>query len=93
LRDLPIDRIKIDRSFIHDLPENMSRISIIEAMVALAKSLHMEIIVEGIERPEQAKVLERLGCGQGQGYLFSRPISHPDLVAKLAMTPDDSKHQ
>lgn len=83
LRDLPIDRIKIDRSFIHDLPENPDRIAIIKAMVALAASLHMEIIVEGIERPEQAQTLQRMGCQAGQGFLFSQPISHAQLVDLL----------
>ena len=83
LRDLPIDRIKIDRSFIHDLPENTEGIPIIEAMVALAGSLHMDIIAEGIERPDQAAVLHRLGCSDGQGFLFSRPIAHGELIRLL----------
>jgi len=83
LRDLPIDRIKIDRSFIHDLPENLGGTAIVEAMVALAASLDMDIIVEGIERPEQASALLRLGCQGGQGYLFSRPLSHQQLVILL----------
>lgn len=83
LRDLPIDRIKIDRSFIHDLPENMDRISMVEAMVALAKSLRMNIIVEGIERQGQAEILRRLGCDEGQGYLFSQPLPYEELRSKL----------
>lgn len=83
LRDLPIDRIKIDRSFIHNLPENEEGIPIIEAMVALAASLHMAIIAEGIERPEQAETLRRLGCSDGQGFLFSRPVAHQDLMHLL----------
>jgi len=83
LRDLPIDRIKIDRSFIKDLPENMSGLSILEAIVALAGSLRMEIIVEGIECAEQADILHRLGCAKGQGYLFSRPVPIDVLVGQL----------
>ncbi|HXE38961.1 MAG TPA: EAL domain-containing protein [Azonexus sp.] len=83
LRDLPIDRIKIDRSFIHDLPENTGGIAIIEAMVALANSLQLAIIVEGIERPEQAELLLQLGCQSGQGYLFSRPVAHEQLLVLL----------
>ncbi|MEF8769502.1 MAG: EAL domain-containing protein [Candidatus Accumulibacter phosphatis] len=84
LRDLPIDRIKIDRSFIHDVPENPQGIAIVEAIVALADSLRMDIIAEGIERPEQAASLLRLGCSGGQGDLFSRPIANPELVRLLA---------
>jgi predicted signal transduction protein with EAL and GGDEF domain len=84
LRDLPIDRIKIDRSFILQLPEKTEGIAIVEAIIALASSLRMEIIAEGIERPEQAAILEQLGCSGGQGYLFSRPLAHEDLVRTLA---------
>ncbi|HET7775419.1 MAG TPA: EAL domain-containing protein, partial [Azospira sp.] len=87
LRDLPIDRIKIDRSFILHLPENPEGIAIVEAMIALANSLRMEIIVEGIERPEQAHILRQLGCGGGQGYLFSRPIEYAALVQLLGGAP------
>lgn len=84
LRDLPIDRIKIDRSFIVHLPERREGMAIIEAIVALAGSLGMEIIVEGIERREQATLLLGLGCGGGQGYLFSRPVPHLQLLDLLA---------
>ena len=84
LRDLPIDRIKIDRSFIQFLPDKTENIAIIEAMVALAASLRMKIIVEGIERPEQAALLQQLGCSAGQGYLFSRAIPLDSLLKLLA---------
>lgn len=86
LRDLPIDRIKIDRSFIHNLPENSESIAIVKAIVALADSLRLDIIVEGIERPEQAASLLRLGCQGGQGYLFSRPAEYQDLLGVLGHT-------
>ncbi|NSL54594.1 two-component system response regulator [Uliginosibacterium aquaticum] len=88
LRDLPIDRIKIDRSFITHLPEKKDGVAIVKAMVALAGSLHMAIIAEGIESPEQAAILRQLGCDGGQGYLFSRPVAHPALTLLLADTPD-----
>lgn len=87
LRDLPIDRIKIDRSFIQHLPETPDGIAMVKAMVALAESLRMKIIAEGVERPDQQALLRQLGCGEGQGYLFSRPISHADLVSLLAGEP------
>lgn len=80
LRDLPIDRIKLDRSFIKDLPANMGGIPILKAVVALAGSLRLEIIVEGIELAEQVDILRRLGCALGQGYLFCRPVPIGDLI-------------
>jgi diguanylate cyclase (GGDEF)-like protein/PAS domain S-box-containing protein len=83
LRDLPIDRIKIDRSFVQYLPEKPDGIAIVEAIVAIASTMHMDIIVEGIERPEQAAILLRLGCGAAQGYLFSRPVPHAALIDLL----------
>jgi EAL domain-containing protein (putative c-di-GMP-specific phosphodiesterase class I) len=83
LRDLPVDRIKIDRSFIVELPHKAEQLAMVEAMVALARALHMGIVVEGIEHREQADVLARLGCGEGQGYLFSRALARADLLQWL----------
>jgi diguanylate cyclase (GGDEF)-like protein/PAS domain S-box-containing protein len=80
LRDLPIDRIKIDRSFIVELPHNRDRMSVVEAMVALSKAMRLEIIVEGIERTEQARELLRMGCDEGQGFLFGRALPHAALL-------------
>ncbi len=88
LRDLPIDLIKIDRSFIRHLPDKLDDIPIIEAMVALAESMDMEIIVEGIEHATQATLLHKLGCGGGQGFLFSRPITRAELVTLLSTHTD-----
>ena len=82
LRDLPIDQIKIDRSFIVDIPENPHRMAMIEAIVALARSLRMDVLVEGIEREEQAAALLKLGCTAAQGYLFSRAVTE-EAVQRL----------
>jgi len=83
LRDLPIKRIKIDRSFIVDLPESENQRAVVEAIVALSKAMSMSITVEGIERTAQAEVLQRLGCQEGQGYLFARPMPFAALLAYL----------
>ena len=83
LRDLPIDRIKIDRSFIVELPHQPDSLAIVEAVVALGRALRMAIIVEGIERAEQAEVLRGLGCAEGQGFLFSRPLPYAELLTLL----------
>jgi EAL domain-containing protein (putative c-di-GMP-specific phosphodiesterase class I) len=74
LRDLPIKRIKIDRSFIVDLPASENQRAVVEAIVALSRAMHMAITVEGIERREQAEMLRAMGCGEGQGFLFARPL-------------------
>jgi diguanylate cyclase (GGDEF)-like protein/PAS domain S-box-containing protein len=84
LRDLPIKRIKIDRSFIVGLPESESQQAVVEAIVALSRAMDMSITVEGIEHAAQARILEALGCQEGQGYLFARPIPYGDLVRLLA---------
>ena len=90
LRGLPIDRIKIDRSFIIDLTENEDARAMIEAMLALGRSLRMTTIAEGIELSEQAELLLRLGCSEGQGYLFARPMSASQLRQSLVNPPDKS---
>jgi diguanylate cyclase (GGDEF)-like protein/PAS domain S-box-containing protein len=79
LRDLPIDRIKIDQSFVVELPQHKDGLAIVEAMVALGRALRMTVVAEGIERQEQATLLLELGCAEGQGYLFSRPLAHTAL--------------
>lgn len=84
LRDLPIDQIKIDRSFVLEVPENPAALAMVEAVVTLARSLRMTTLVEGIEREEQAAALSALGCCEAQGYLFSRPVTQSDLRQLLA---------
>lgn len=74
LRRFPIDRLKIDQSFVRDIDTTPVNESIARAIVALAESLSLEIVAEGIEREGEAAVLRGLNCQQGQGYLFSRPV-------------------
>jgi diguanylate cyclase (GGDEF)-like protein/PAS domain S-box-containing protein len=83
LRDLPIQRIKIDRSFIVDLPDSQNQRAVVEAIVALSKAMFMQITVEGIEHTAQATILQELGCQEGQGYLFARPLPLADLQKLL----------
>ncbi|UXY14178.1 EAL domain-containing protein [Chitiniphilus purpureus] len=73
LKHLPIDRIKIDRSFVTGLPSDGNDVAITHAIVALAHSLHLELTAEGIESTDQLNHLHQLGVGEGQGYLFRRP--------------------
>lgn len=83
LRDLPIDRVKIDRSFIVDLPQSESQRAIVTAIVALSQVMRMAITVEGIERREQAELLQQLGCHEGQGYYFGHPMPFTALSRML----------
>jgi diguanylate cyclase (GGDEF)-like protein len=74
LRRFPIDRLKIDQSFVRDIDSTPVNASIARAIVALANSLSLEIVAEGIEKPAEVAVLQQMHCHEGQGYLFSRPI-------------------
>ncbi|MDO3384986.1 EAL domain-containing protein [Gilvimarinus sp. SDUM040013] len=74
LKRLPITSLKVDRSFVKDLPDDEEDREITSLIVAMAKSLHYEVIVEGVETPEQHAFLANCGCHIGQGYFYSRPL-------------------
>ncbi|MBK9348335.1 MAG: EAL domain-containing protein [Burkholderiales bacterium] len=83
LRRFPIDELKIDRSFINDIHENSDDAAIAGAIVAMARSLGLSVVAEGVEKLEQATALESMGCNQVQGYYFSRPLAGPACTARL----------
>jgi EAL domain-containing protein (putative c-di-GMP-specific phosphodiesterase class I) len=74
LHKLPVDALKIDRSFVDSLLRP-GRPAIVESILALARTLNTSVVAEGIESEVQARELERLGCTHAQGFLFSRPLS------------------
>jgi len=74
LHKLPVDALKIDRSFVKSL-SLPDRPAIVESILALARTLNTSVVAEGIETEVQARELERLGCTHAQGFLFSRPVS------------------
>jgi EAL domain-containing protein (putative c-di-GMP-specific phosphodiesterase class I) len=74
LHKLPVDALKIDRSFVRTLGLS-DRPAIVESILALARTMKTSVVAEGIESEDQARELERLGCTHAQGFLFSRPIS------------------
>ena len=85
LQRLPIDTLKIDRSFISKIHENpQSNRNIVEAIVSLAHKLDMHVVAEGIETPEQHAILLDMKCEFGQGYLFSRPMPKLDVDALVS---------
>ncbi len=81
LHELPIDVVKIDRSFVSLAPTSDYHRVLIEATVLMARTLGMATLAEGIETDTQATLMQALGCGKGQGYLFSRPLQRDALVA------------
>lgn len=74
LQRFPVDVLKIDRSFVMDLPDNTGSVAIVNAVVTLAHGLGLEVVAEGVETIEQKDFLGAQGCDEGQGYLFGRPM-------------------
>lgn len=73
--DIPISRIKIDQKFVSGLPQDRRSYHVVKAAIDLAKGMGLQATAEGVERPEQALTLRKLGCDEAQGFLFSKPIS------------------
>ena len=87
LKKFPIDIIKIDRSFIHEIPDNQDDMEITSAVIAMAHNLKLKVVAEGIETAEQLAFLRRHRCDVGQGYLFDRPIPGQELIERLKRYP------
>ena len=82
LRRLAIDRIKIDQSFVRQIPEDSNDAAICSAIISMAHNLRLRVIAEGVENEQQMDFLRRERCDEIQGYIFSRPVS-PDEVAEM----------
>ena len=87
LRRFPIDTLKIDRSFITDTPQDPGAVAITQAIIAMAHSLGLNVIAEGVETREQFEFLRGLQCDQMQGYYFSRPVPVAEAAALLRRQP------
>ena len=83
LSKLPIDIIKVDKSFVDDIPQDNNNVQISKAIIAISKSLGYENVAEGIETKEQEDCLLSLDCAIGQGYLFSRPLDFENAIKFL----------
>ncbi len=81
LRKFPLDKVKIDRSFITDLDHQGEQIAIIQGVVSIVRALGMNLTAEGVETENQSDVLRALGCDDAQGYLFGKPMPFEDIVA------------
>ncbi|WP_456379855.1 EAL domain-containing protein [Thiolapillus sp.] len=82
LKTLPVNKLKVDRSFIRDIQSNEYDKAIAMSVIALGHSMQMEVIAEGVEVEEQAKILSSLGCDSVQGYFYSKPVP-ADIFLKL----------
>jgi diguanylate cyclase (GGDEF)-like protein/PAS domain S-box-containing protein len=90
LRRLPLDCLKIDRSFIANIIANPDDAAITTAVVAMAHSLKLKVVAEGVETEEQLAYLRGLGCDEAQGYLFSRPVPADEFNRLISSEPSGS---
>lgn len=81
LKRFPIDTLKVDRSFIREIPHDVEDEAITEAIIAMGRTLGVTVVAEGVETPAQQRFLLRRGCHEMQGYLFGKP-AHPDAIAE-----------
>ena len=94
LKRFPLNAVKIDKSFIHDLAEDSNDKALVNAIVTMAKSLSLDVIAEGVESAEHLSILREMGCRFGQGFLFSPAVqAHlfeetvKDIEQRLAAMP------
>lgn len=84
LRRLPINTLKIDRSFIMGVEDNPEEAALVESIISMAKILNLRVVAEGVETRKQQRFLEQLGCDEIQGFLFSKPINASDAAEFLS---------
>jgi EAL domain-containing protein (putative c-di-GMP-specific phosphodiesterase class I) len=84
-----VDSLKIDRSFVRDIATDPSDHAIVSAIVAMARSLNIQVVAEGIETWQQLEILRNMGCSLAQGFLFARPCSAADALRYLKVEPMD----
>jgi EAL domain-containing protein (putative c-di-GMP-specific phosphodiesterase class I) len=87
LRRFPVDVLKIDKTFVQDLGSGDGDSAIVQGIIALGTSLNYRVIAEGVETPQQLALLSAQHCGEGQGFLFSRPLTADVLAALLRTSP------
>ena len=83
LHTFPIDTLKIDKSFVHDMGRNRHNLEIVRTIALLAQNLRLDVIAEGVETPEKLAQLRAIGCGYAQGYLFSPPLDNTGIEQLL----------
>jgi diguanylate cyclase (GGDEF)-like protein len=83
LHSFPLNKLKIDRSFVDRIGDGEDRSEVVVAIVAMAHGLHLEVVAEGVESAEQLAKLRRMGCDYGQGYFFAHPLTHNEIEALI----------
>jgi diguanylate cyclase (GGDEF)-like protein len=83
LKGLPIERVKIDRSFVRDTPQDGNDVAIVSAIISMAHNLGLQVTAEGVETDEQLALLRERGCNAVQGYLYSRPLPAAEISVRL----------
>jgi EAL domain-containing protein (putative c-di-GMP-specific phosphodiesterase class I) len=91
LRRFPIDKLKIDRSFITNVMTSSDDAAIVQAIISLAHSLRLTVVAEGVETAEQMAFLQKHGCDQYQGYFFSKPVPAAAFAEMLRTEPCDGR--
>ena len=90
LKKFPLDGLKIDRSFVLELLGNPDDAAIVSSTIGLGKQLGLSVIAEGIENQATADLLAGMGCEEGQGYFFGRPMPASDFEAKFLAAPAEA---
>jgi len=93
LKRFPVDNVKIDKSFINDIPHDANGSAIVQAIIAMAHALNLKVVTEGVETEVQLQALQVFGSDEYQGYLFSRPIPHAQFVLMLREQQAASQQQ
>jgi diguanylate cyclase (GGDEF)-like protein/PAS domain S-box-containing protein len=83
LKQMPVDRLKIDQSFVRDIPESADDCAIVRAILAMASNLKLQVIAEGVESEDQLAFLHHEGCQEIQGYLLSPPVNPDNFIARF----------
>lgn len=83
LKQMPMDKVKIDRSFVNDLPNDVSDTAIVRAIIAVAKPLNLRVLAEGVETQEQVNFLESVGCDECQGYFFGPAVPAEQFAEQI----------
>jgi len=84
LRQLPVDVVKIDQSFVREIPDSHEDVLIAQAIIAMTKSLNLSLVVEGVENVKQLNFFRQQGCNIVQGFLFSKPVEADEMLRMLA---------
>ena len=87
LQRMPIDAVKLDRSFVSDLTTDTGTVSMVRSVLAMAEGLNLRVVTEGVETEEQLEILQKLGCEEAQGYLMGRPESAEMALRRVLDSP------